>query len=95
VPIEDNGGCDTGKKVKSAQLIRLSMDKHKSAMSGAGAFVADVMVIFAGDAPWMENRDLATSPRLMNERSIPITGSCPFEAQMQGRLNLSRTSAFV
>ena len=81
---EDNGGCDAGGEAKSTQLIRLSMDENNSPMSGA--FVADMMAAFDGDASGKKNTDLAKVTRLVDELFVCIIGPCPFEAQMQGSL---------
>ena len=81
---EDNDGCDAGEEAKSAKLILLSMYANVSAMPGA--FVADMMAVFDGDASGKKNTDLAKVTRLVDELFVCIIGPCPFEAQMQGSL---------
>ena len=52
----------------------------------SGAFVADMMAAFDGDAVKKKNTDLAKVTRLVDELFVCIIGPCPFEAQMQGSL---------
>ena len=60
------------------------MDANQSLTSEA--FVADITILFDGDALGAENRDLVTVTWLVDELSVLIIGPCPFEAQMQGSL---------
>jgi len=52
----------------------------------SGAFVANMMAPFDGDASGTKNTDLATTTRLVDELSVCIIDPCPFEAHMQGLL---------